>query len=165
MNLSEVENQVLDVLTIHYPDWKINPDISIQIGRMHNYTAKILAQLINNGLIVSRYVTEDGKQQTYKEYRLIKEPAKMVPPCEPESKSVESMLDRCEKTLSLHQVNNPCKCGSYYMRGKNCNVCGIENDDKKECLPTFEEFEIWTRSNDWYDLRKVYNFLTGKNHK
>ncbi len=70
MNLSEVESQIMDVLTLHSPDWKINPDIAIQIGRMHNYCAKILAQLINKGLAESRYVVEDGKQQTYKEYRL-----------------------------------------------------------------------------------------------
>ena len=125
MNLSDVEQQIIDVLTLHYPDWKINPDIAIQIGRWHNYTAKILAQLINNGLIVSRYVTEDGKQQTYKEYRLIKEPAKMVPLCEPESKF-------------RHQVNNPCKCGSYHRIGKNCNICGVENDDRVEHLPVMK---------------------------
>ena len=53
------------------------------------------------------------------------QPAKMVPLCESESKF-------------RHQVNNPCKCGSYYRRGKNCNVCGIENDDKVEHYPVMK---------------------------
>jgi len=68
----------------------------------------------------------------------IPQTAKMVPLCEPESESIESLLDRCEKTLSLHQVNNPCKCGSYYRRGKNCNICGVENDDRVEHLPVMK---------------------------
>ncbi len=121
-NLSEVEQQIVDVLTIHSPEWKINPDIAIQIGRMHNYTSKILAQLINKGLAESRYVEINGNREAYKEYRLVStqpisdsgQSAEKAPRNDSESKAeskvdrinrrlspegVKSLLERCEKAL------------------------------------------------------------------
>lgn len=70
MELSNVENQILDILTLSSPEWRINPDIAVQIGRMHNYVSKLLAQLISKGLAESRYVEENGDKRAYKEYRL-----------------------------------------------------------------------------------------------
>ncbi|MGW8324058.1 MAG: hypothetical protein ACWGNI_00050 [Desulfobacterales bacterium] len=40
----------------------------------------------------------------------------------------------------------------------------IKNDHttSMQVCPTYSDFELWTRSNEWYNFRKVYAYLTGK---
>jgi len=132
-NLPETEQRIIDVLTLHSPNWLINPDIAIQIGHMHNYTAKILSFLIKKGLVESRYVIHDGEKMNYKEYRLVSEkPQKTVK----EGEGLNTMPVSGKGVLNeptgglesnlvdWRQVDIPCPvCGSYYQVKGKCNRC------------------------------------------
>lgn len=55
-----------------HQNWHTNVSIAHYCGTMmHNYCAKILARLINYGLVQSRYCVKGGEQKKYKEYKAI----------------------------------------------------------------------------------------------
>ncbi len=150
MNLSEVESQIMDVLTLHSPDWKINPDIAIQIGRMHNYTAKILAQLKKKGLVDARYVIDGGEKQTYKEYRLkaTEKPSEAVKGPDTQSHT--------KQDVGFHQESKLCECGkSWFTFNGKCNICGVKRIAEEIDLPKMKAKpmrRLWSK--------KLHRYLT-----
>ena len=101
------------------------------------------------------YTLKEHTTPRHPQGHLKDESAKMVPLCDSESKSVEHLLNRCKKTLSLHQINTPCKCGSYYRRGNNCNVCGAETNDLPEEMPGMKAKRMKMLWN-----KKLHRYLT-----
>lgn len=122
MNLPDNEQRVYDILCTHYPDWILSDTIVTTLGRFQNHTAKLLLFIINKGLAELRPVVKDGKKMKYCEYRRKPVEAEISPDNSKGNNLPENSEDKKEPIV---QAGKQCSCGSWYRRGKNCNICGV----------------------------------------
>ncbi|GAG15782.1 unnamed protein product [marine sediment metagenome] len=104
---------------------------------MHNYTSKILAQLINKGLAESRAFVEDGKKMSYFEYRLIQPASPVKPSQQPDTQSHTERPNRPKKIRGgMPESETPRAPHIYVEQNRKCVECPAyyrAADDGKKC--------------------------------
>ena len=121
MILPKEEQNVLNELYMAHGKPLRAAEIADKLGIQDNHCVKLIKYLTDKGYLNKdhrRFVEIDGKQKSYKEYWIPSEIEKILNPITQVNDLSENSPDKCYNRLPNGDI-----CGSYFRRGKECNIC------------------------------------------